>query len=107
MGEMADYYLEQDMERHLSEYFDTEDQDNIYKIAENRFDKDRWTMRNGDTIVVKEMSTSHLQNTVAFLKLKPKDHCLGRRDGWIEKFIEELTRRGKPIIHRRKISSGN
>lgn len=106
MGEMADYYLDQELDRVLFGAIG-DGYDKLYDIADKRFNENQWTMRNGDTIVIKEMSTSHLQNTIAFLKLKPRDHCLGRRDEWIEKFIEELTQRGKPIIHRRKISSGN
>lgn len=51
-----------------------------------------WTTKDGEQIPVEEMTTSHIQNTIAFIKRTDRtDMYLP----WIRVFENELERRGK------------
>lgn len=50
-----------------------------------------WTTKDGTQIPVEDMTTSHIQNTIAFIKRTDQtDMYLP----WVEVFEEELERRG-------------
>lgn len=52
-----------------------------------------WTMRNGNTISVKDMTDNHIKNTIRMLQRGNSPFA----DGWIEKFKKELNSRGYEI----------
>lgn len=56
-------------------------------------EKGIWTMRDGTRIPVEEMTTSHLQNTIRFLKRKDFEDLWFP---WICRMEEEVERRRKP-----------
>ncbi len=74
MGEMADYYLEQELDNLES---------NWYPAPELR-----WTTKDGDSIPVSKMTKSHLKNTIKLLKRRKED-----ADFWIAIFEDELKER--------------
>lgn len=64
----------------------------LFGRVEDEAKKGIWTMRDGTRIPVEEMTTSHLQNVIRFLKRKDFDDLWFP---WICRMEEEVERRRK------------
>jgi hypothetical protein len=83
MGDMADYYREQE------EAYGTWPDDNLEDDSPRITRASRWTTRDGQKIAVRDMTVEHLRNIL-------KMHAGGRvrmPDAWLVALQRELARR--------------
>lgn len=92
MGEMAEYYINR-----MQEGFDPVT--GKITLYQRVYYKYMWTMKNGERIAVKDMTTSHIQNCINLLKRR-KELYKGQKDKLdvlehsIKVFEKELKSRG-------------
>ncbi len=95
MGDISDYYINQQIERHLKmsmaedfdgyEPSDDEEDESIFK--EYIKGTLMWTTKTGERLFVSQMSESHIRNTMRMPTLKNKEN-------WQIIFNYELEKRG-------------
>lgn len=90
MGEMADYYLEKEMESMAFEkYFGTLTLDHMREL----YKKNEWRTKENKTLKIEDMSNTHIENTIKFLKRTKRAPFIEIFNRYINKFKKELDSR--------------
>ena len=67
------------------------DEDVKYMQIEAEAKQGYWTMRNGETIHISDMTVSHIQNAIKYIERHDREDMFLP---WIDAFRKELKRRG-------------
>ncbi len=93
MGEMADYFLEQEMFWDIDEALNETARLYIVEEIEALQDAGKWKTIDGRIYLLSEMCTSHINNTIALLERSTKPDTYGLRERWLRMFYKEQRKR--------------